>query len=135
MRVARLSVSALGCCMLLSLAGPARGQVMAPFAGGMMSPQMNTMMGMRMMQGFGGGGVQTGMQNPIISGGYGSQPQLYNEPTGSMAGGKHGSKKSSYSKRDEARAQRAEQKRAAAAAKAKPKAEKVAKKSRKPQNQ
>ena len=79
-------------------------------------------------------GVQTGVANPIMNGGYGSQPQLYYDgPASSMSSGT--SKSGSHAKRDAARAQRAEEKRLAAAAKAKPKAEKVAKKSRKPKDQ
>ncbi len=102
---------------------------------GMPSQQLGAMMGMRMLQGMGGfHGVQTGVANPIMGGGFGSQPQLYYDGPPSPGSGTSTSKSKggSQSKREAARAQRAEEKRLAAAAKAKPKAEK---KTRKPKDQ
>jgi hypothetical protein len=165
MRLARFAVAALCCAVWVSLASAASAQMVgsppvgnfpglqfnpfgnsgfAPGMNGMngVSPQQfNTMMGMRMMQGMGGfHGVQTGVANPFMNGGYGSQPELYYDgPSSTMGSGnsKHGgkAKSNSHAKRDAARAQRAEEKRMAAAAKAKPKGEKVAKKSRKAKDQ
>ena len=110
------------------ISGPNSG--FGPGMNGFTPQQFNTMMGMRMMQGMGRHGVQTGVPNPVMDGGFGAPPQMYYDgPPSSMASGK--SKSGSLSKRDAARAQRAEEKRMAAAAKAKPKAEKVSKKSRK----
>ncbi len=102
---------------------------------GLTPQQFSTMMGMRMLQGMGGyHGVQTGVPNPIINGGgFGGQPQLYNEgPATSTGSGTSNS--GTQSKRAAARAERAEEKRLAAAAKAKTKADKVGKQTRKPKD-
>ena len=164
MRLARFAAVALCCAVWVSLAGAASAQMVGgspvgnfpglqfnPFGGSGMMPgmnggvspqQFNTMMGMRMLQGMGGfHGVQTGVANPFMNGGYGSQPELYYDGPSTTTGSGNSkssgktAKSNSHSKRDAARAQRAEEKRMAAAAKAKPKAEKVAKKSRKAKDQ
>ena len=153
MRLAHLTVLALFCTGWTALPAGAQGQVVggipgmlpgqgfSPFGNSGMMPGMNgfnnqqlgTMMGMRMMQGFGNRGVQTGMADPFVNNGFGSQPALYAEQPGASNSAASGKSKhaGSSSKREEARAKRAEQKRLAAEAKAKPKADKVSKKSRK----
>ncbi len=99
-----------------------------PGMNGFSNQQLGSMMGMRMMQGMGGyHGVQTGVANPFMNGGFGSQPDLYYEPPASNSTSSAGGKvkhSGSSSKREEARARRAEEKRLAAEAKAKPKAAK-----------
>ena len=89
---------------------------------GVSGNQLGAMMGMRMLQGYAGyHGVQTGVANPIMGGGYGSVPQLYYDgppASGNSSSSGKAAKGNSQSKRDAARAQRAEEKRAAAAAKA-----------------
>ena len=57
-----------------------------PGMNGMGNQQLGAMMGMSMLGGFGNRGVQTGVANPFMNSGFGSQPQLYYEPPASSSG-------------------------------------------------